>query len=66
MPKWVVEVRYTDNPAGPLRGREMLQQDTQPQQGDAGLGVWGRFIVKSKRPRRVPDTATHDRATWGI
>ncbi len=66
MPKWVVEVRYSDNPAGPLRGKEIIQQDAPPQVGDTGLGVWGRFIVKSRRPRRVLDTATYDRSTWGI
>ena len=52
--KWKVKVRYLDNPAGPLNGTDTIQSPTPPKCGDYGRGAFGRYIVVSKRPRRLP------------
>lgn len=63
---WRVRVTYTNNPAGPRQGTELLEQDTPPQRGDIFPGVWGRATIQSKRPTQIPPGLTHAEALrWG-
>lgn len=53
IPRWEVRVRYEGNPAGPLRGKELIIAATPPCEGDQGIGAFGRYRVVSKRPKQV-------------
>lgn len=51
-----VNVRYLDNPAGPLRGKVDITDELKPTKGDMGFGPFGRYVVKSVcRPRGNQD-----------
>ena len=51
--KWEINVKYPDNPAGPTRGKVIVDQDDPPEYGSWGFGAFGRYWVKSKRPRKI-------------
>jgi hypothetical protein len=53
VPIWEFKVRYTENPAGPLRGTETRTSNTPPSEGEWTSGAFGRCYVTSKRPKRV-------------
>jgi len=53
IPIWEVNVRYLDNPAGPLRGKVQISSTEPPAYNAAGIGPFGRYRITTKRPRKV-------------